>query len=498
MKRYDSFTIEKIGIPGAVLMERAALETFRALEAEGLVAFGRSAVLLTGTGNNGADGLALARMFSEAGMDVEAWIVGREEKATELWKLQRKILDSYPVKIVKEPGRSAYDIVVDALFGIGLKRAVEGEYAEAVNCVNERLGGFKIAMDIPSGLSADDGTVLGTAFRADMTVTYGFEKRGLYLYPGADFAGKVLRVPIGITSASFGSVPPEMFYLDESLEELFPKRNPAGNKGSFGKVLVIAGRQKLAGAAVLCAGAAFSGGAGMVKVISDASNREVIQLALPEAMFGTEEDLEESLEWCTCICFGPGAGTGAQAYHALERVTECGKPAVIDADGISLLAEHPKLRQALKEDAGGSRFVLTPHAGELRRLYQGIFGVENTPSMEKLKVELWTYAGRIAKELRVTVAAKDARTAVCKTGEKICLNIAGNSGMATAGSGDVLAGMITALLAQGIGSYEAACRGVRIHALSGDRAAEKFGEHALRAGDLIAGLREAGKKEPKE
>ena len=183
MKYYDKNTIQRIGIPGPVLMERAALGAFETLRQLELTKPGMRGLILAGCGNNGGDGLALARLLSEAGMYVEIWVLGKTERATESWKLQRSILEHYPVSFCKEPSHSSYNVIIDALFGVGLTRPVEGEFAEGIARI-QTLPGRKVSLDLPSGIDSDSGAVLGTAFRADITVTFGFEKRGLYLYPG--------------------------------------------------------------------------------------------------------------------------------------------------------------------------------------------------------------------------------------------------------------------------------------------------------------------------
>lgn len=507
MKEYDRNTIEKIGIPGMVLMERAALETFWILRESGKLREGGSAYILAGYGNNGGDGLALARLFCEAGIRVRIGLLGDQKKATESWRQQRKILEAFPAEFAKEPGPEPYDLLVDALFGVGLSRALEGVYAQAIRDLNARSG-FKVALDVPSGISSDDGRVLGTAFRADLTVTFAFGKRGLFLYPGCEYAGEVRIADIGIGPRAFpenGShevQEPGMFCLEETLNELLPQREKAGNKGTFGKALLIAGSFGMAGAAILCGEACYRTGAGMVKILTDSDNRIVLQGRIPEALYGSYENLRESLLWCDVICIGPGLGKSGEALRALECVilgeTDWekkeaekvrGLPLVIDADGINLLAEHPKLLDALsRQGAAGREILLTPHIGELLRLYGALFGEENTPAMIECKLSAADYAMRAAKKLGAVVAAKDARTFVCREGRPVCLNTAGNSGMATAGSGDVLAGILTGLIAQGENAFEAACKGTRIHGIAGDLAAAELGEHGVMAGDICRRL----------
>lgn len=488
MKRYDVNTTERIGIPGMVLMERAAMAVLEQIGKR----FGENrhtgVLVLAGVGNNGGDGLALARLLSEAGYRVCVHCLGREDRATGQWRMQREILAHYPVRVnmagtgSKLP-EGEYTVLVDALFGVGLSRELEGDYAGAVADFNRREG-FKIAVDMPSGLDADTGRVLGEAVRADLTVTFGFCKRGLVFYPGCEYAGEVVVADIGITQRSFFGEPPGMFCLDEEPSELLPARAGDGHKGTFGRLLAVAGSRNMAGAAVLCAEAAYRAGAGMVKVITPQENRIILQEKLPEALLGTEEDLEEALSWADGVVIGPGLGKSERAHECLRRVVHGSRlPLVIDADGLNLLAEDRELGEELASRQGG--VVLTPHMGELARL--------SGESVETLKSDLPGAGMRLAEQLRCVVAAKDARTFVCAQNEPVCVNIRGNSGMATAGSGDVLAGAIGGLLVQGMPAYRAACSGVALHAAAGDAAARERGEHAVMAGDLVEKLAAPGK-----
>lgn len=502
MKACDANTTDRIGIPGVVLMERAALAVLEELKKrfepdrrKGRGEPPMRVLIFAGTGNNGADGLALARLLVEAGYEVCVGYAGDAARASELWERQRQILSHYSVPVLswkdamcgggtelagsKMPNRE-YTILVDALFGIGLSREIAGEYADAVDRFNE-VSGFKAALDIPSGIHADTGKVMGCAVRADLTVTFGFAKRGLLCGRGRLMAGEVVTADIGISPQSFFGKIPDMFYYDEAGKELLPKRTPQGNKGTFGKVLLAAGSLNMAGAAILSARAAYRAGAGMVRVITPSENRCILQGALPEALLGTEEDLEQSMEWADVIAIGPGLGQGDAALDCLKTVIERSRlPLVVDADGLNLLAEHKELQRELASQK--RELILTPHVGELSRL--------TGKSVETLQEDLPAHGRDLAQKLHGVVAAKDARTCICAEHKPVCINLRGNSGMATAGSGDVLTGVIAGLLAQGMTPYEAACVGVYIHALAGDFAARRTGEHGLMAGDIIEGLTE--------
>jgi len=478
MRRYDRNTIEKIGIPSCVLMERAALAAVDAIETHFRVSCsGKHVLIMAGMGNNGGDGLAMARLLSEKGYQVEVWCVGRQEAASAQWVQQKMILEHYSVEFTERPQRRAYDILVDALFGVGLSREVNGQFAEAVGVFGQ-LEGWKLALDLPSGIDSDTGRVWGCAVKADKTVTFGFCKRGLVLYPGCEYAGEVATAEIGISDKSFLGREPEMYTYEGTVQELLPKRRRDGNKGTFGKLLLVAGSETMAGAAVLAAKAAYRTGVGMVKVITPAENRSILQGAVPEALMGTVEELREGMEWADVIVIGPGLGKSERALACMEQVISGSrKPLLIDADGLNLLAEHSELRTALAKQGGEDRdVILTPHVGELSRLIGR--------SIADCKQDLANCGRRLAAELHVTVAAKDARTFVCREQSPVYVNLNGNSGMATAGSGDVLSGIVAAFLAQGLRAFEAAFAGVYLHGLAGDLAAARLGEYACMAGDI--------------
>lgn len=489
MKRYDSNTIEKTGIPACVLMERAALGALEAIE-ENLKSRSlnkKSVLIMAGVGNNGGDGLALARLLAERQYDVEVWCVGNREKASAQWLQQEKILEHYPVRILREPSRRVYEALVDALFGVGLSRDITGEFARAVAQYNE-MEGFKVALDLPSGIDTDTGEILGCAARVDVTVTFGFCKRGLVLYPGCQYAGTVKTAEIGISEVSFFGDKPQMFAYDESAEELRPRRRGDGNKGTFGKILIVAGSRGMAGAAVLAARAAYRMGAGMVKVATPEENRMILQGAVPEVLLETGEDFTESLnQWADVVAVGPGLGRDERALRLFRQVIEgCRLPMVVDADGLNLLAEIPKLLDELglqgkaENQKAGRKIVLTPHVGELSRL-SGL-------PVNVLKRDLAKAGQELAERVHGVVVAKDARTFTCGEDMPVCVNLTGNSGMATAGSGDVLAGMIAGLLGQGMDAYEAASVGVCLHGMAGDAAAARLGEYACMAGDIVEAL----------
>ncbi len=488
MRSYDNYMIEEVGIPQLVLMERAALAVCEELVK--LAGNRRKVLVVAGVGNNGADGLALARLLSSyyreniGCFQVDVLVAGRSENATPAWKKQREILWHYPVQTGSALVRDEYDILVDAAFGVGLSREITGGYADLVKWWN-RTPALKIAVDMPSGICADTGHVMGCAMKSDVTVTFSFEKRGLYLEPGCEYAGKIIERDIGIGFTK----EPGMFAYTEALAELLPERRRDGNKGTFGKVLLAAGSHNMAGAAVLAARSCLRSGCGMVKVLTPECNRVIVQQAVPEAMVCTDESWQGSDSWPDVLAIGPGLGTDARAKELMRAfLAESRLPLVIDADGLNLLAADEQLLALAKERAAAGRcIIMTPHVGELARL--------TGKSISQIKEFPVKTARDFAKETKCVIVSKDARTLICDGGENpICMNLAGNHGMATAGSGDVLTGIVAGLLAQGMDGFEGASVAVYFHSLAGDIAAEKKGPRCMTAMDIVEYMYEAARE----
>lgn len=489
MREYDNNTILYGGIDGLTLMERAA----EALKKEILaLKCYKKILIICGIGNNGGDGLALARLLSDADCEVSICIKGDLQKATESFCEQISRLKMYPVIRVdeaelKSKSKTAYDVVVDALFGVGLSRIITDTYSEVVKAMN-RFNAFKIAVDIPSGISADTGKVLGCAFEADMTVTFAYGKIGLYQFPGASYAGKVKVYDIGIHDESFRGNIPDIFTYDVNPLDVMPVRKPDGNKGSFGKVLIIAGFETMTGAAILCARAAMETGAGMVKVLSPIENRSILQVAVPEVLYAAanEWELEKALKWADVVIAGPGMGRSDLARELLAQLFDTAdQPLIIDADALNLLSEDMVLTQ--KICAYQSPKIMTPHMMEFARLTK--------KTILEVKDDCLSIAKILAKEYHSIVVCKDARTLVVREEGTCYMNLTGNNGMATAGSGDVLAGMIGSLLAQGLLSFEGACTAVYLHGLAGDISRNIYTEYGVTASRLVENIRNIGRSD---
>lgn len=483
MAALDKHTIEQMGVPSCVLMERAALAVTEELKKH----FDRSrasrekVLVVCGSGNNGGDGIAIARLLHLAGIPVELYLLGKEENMTVETARQLRIARNYSVPEVNNPAIHEYTTIVDAIFGVGLSRPVEGRYGRVIDELNA-ADAFRVAVDIPSGISGDTGEIMGTAFRADLTVTFGFRKRGHCFYPGRAFSGEVHVADIGVYTAPTGE--PSAFHLEMDDLALLPELLPWSHKGTAGKILFVAGSPGMCGAAYLSAGAALRCGAGMVKIQTPEENRIPLATLLPEAMLScafNEEENRRNLDWCDVLVIGPGLGASDEgrerAEWFLSHGKKAGKPMVLDADGLNLLAGNPGWKEYLGADT-----VLTPHMGEMSRLLgSGIPEIKASPVKA---------AAEYAKETGAVCVLKDACTVVAD-GESVYLNLSGNAGMATAGSGDVLSGILGAVLCMcrkqknGFSTGLQAALGVYIHGLAGDRAAAAAGKRAMTAKDII-------------
>ncbi|MCM1126786.1 MAG: NAD(P)H-hydrate dehydratase [Lachnospiraceae bacterium] len=488
MKQYDRETILRVGIPSLVLMERAALETVRILCKErGRI---HRALILAGTGNNGGDGLAVGRILASKGIKVTFLLAGNWDKLSEETARQKEILLNSGFSILRKLEDGEYDIVIDALLGIGLSREVEGEYAELIKSANamKLRGAYICSVDIPSGICADTGRVMGCAVKADLTTAFAFAKRGELLYPGREYAGKLVVCDIGIPGCVLKGQSPAAVYPErEDAFRMLPARRPDGNKGTFGKVLLIAGSYDMCGACILAGSSIFKAGAGMVKIITPQCNREILQSTLPEAMLYSYQEMpetrriQESLEWADVAAIGPGMGTGKAAEFLLMYCLENSRiPMVLDADALNLIGREQKLAELLAGQQG-EHIVLTPHPGELVRL-SGL-------DMECYRADRMKVIGETLQKYDCTLVAKDAVTLTIgrKEGE-LLINTSGNDGMAAAGSGDVLTGIISGLLAQKMPCFEAAGLSVFLHGLAGEAASKENGRYGMTAMDIVRHL----------
>lgn len=528
MAAADRTTSEKIGIPSIVLMERAALAVAKAVQEDFPDASGTEILVIAGKGNNGADALAAGRILLDAGYGVTFYSLddGRDQKADlsgeSSLDIQRGILEAYGCRVFFGLPRNEHpNAVIDGIFGTGLSRAVSGKAEEAiriVNCLRER--GTRIySVDIPSGVSATTGERLGTAVQADVTVTFSFYKRGHFLFPGSDLCGRLIREEIGITKRAFAETGvPEVFtYRKEAPMSLLPKRRADGNKGTFGKILVIAGSRGVSGACTMSAQAALRMGAGMVRVFTHEDNRVILQETIPEAMCSTyssltkdssghagrertssgdtfaeldssvEQELWTCLSWADAAVIGPGLGRSEGCRQLLSFVLKHAdalpRGLVIDADAIRLLAEGEGLYGELLSAGSRIPVILTPHPAECAALFH--------KTVSEVLANRFAWLPEFAERFHCTIAGKDARTLVASFGHtERYLNTSGNDGLATAGSGDVLTGIAAACLGLGMEGFAAAKAAVYIHGAAADALAQERSRRSIMATDLIRKLGE--------
>ncbi len=536
MARADRYTSDVLGIPSIVLMERAALSAADIIQRDYAAAPRPVRVaVIAGKGNNGADALAAGRLLLDAGFRVSFFLTfsqkplpssgNSEDETFEGFapqtpiEIQLHILEAYGAAMqpLTEDLQPLTDfcpqVIIDGIFGTGLSRRVEGLPARilsAIGTLRKDTGARVYALDLPSGICAGTGAVLGTAVQADVTVTFAFYKKGHFLYPGCSHCGRIYLCPIGITPRSLaGEAPAFTFRWQEKdalpfgsgkeAEALLPFRRPDGNKGTFGKVLVIAGSKGVCGACILCAKAALRSGAGMVRIFTHASNRVILQETVPEAMctvYESEEEIREllpgALAWADVAAVGPGIGLTDAGEAMLRQVlawgseqTGAGRGIVLDADALRLLARC-RLYDELREAAMQSSVILTPHPGESAELLH-----TDIAKVQEHTEELYA---DFVRDHGCTVLAKDARTRViAPKGRPIYLNTTGNDGLATAGSGDVLTGITAGLLAQERNSSEdmvsnafaAACAAACLHGRLAEHYAARYAAGSLVASDLI-------------
>lgn len=478
MQAIDAYTMDKIGIPSAVLMERAALSVVEEIERLN-VSHGRVLIVVEG-GNNGGDGLAVGRILLERGYKVDIYYIGGFEKVSQGFQQQWSILHHMGVRFRKTIPNKEYVVIVDGIFGVGLSREVQGVQKKAIEAMNH-MDAVKVAIDIPSGIDATTGEVLGTAFYADYTVTFGLKKLGMFFLDGIDACGTVICKPIGFPAQALAHVKPMIYAYDNSDLDKLPKRVNNSNKGTYGRVAVIAGSKNMSGAAFLCSKAAYSTGAGLVKIYTHESNRTILQSQLPEAVMMTYDDyegalacIEDALQWATVIVVGPGLGVDTVSERMLyELLMNAEVPMVVDADALNILSNNIELLRT-----SSVQIIMTPHMKEMSRLIQR--------PVEEIAKNRFAIAREFAKKMQVTLVLKDAKSIATNGGQQTYMNLAGNNGMSTGGSGDVLAGIIAGMLAGGLTLADAARMGTYVHCRAGDLAAERKGNYAMLASDIIS------------
>jgi NAD(P)H-hydrate epimerase len=489
----DRYTIENEPIPSLDLMERAAKALTQAITEMYSVA--TPVVVFAGPGNNGGDALAVARLMADKNYQVSVYLFNisgslSPDCAANKQRLQENKRIRQFIEVIEEfnpPALEANMLVIDGLFGSGLNKPLAGGFASLVKYINSSPAQV-VAIDIPSGLMTEDNTynVRANIIRADHTLTLQQVKLSFLFPENQQFVGNLRVLDIRLSEEGMRKLDSQYTIVEENdVRQLMLPRSPYAHKGQMGNALLIAGSYGMAGAAILAARACMRAGVGKVTVNSPKRNLPLLQVAVPEAI--VQNSLEETYfaeavdtEDFNALGIGPGLGQSEQtaiAMIAQLRRTQC--PIVVDADALNILANHRAWLQQLPQD-----IIMTPHPKELDRL-EG----HSADSYERL-----TKASNLAERLKGYIVLKGHHTAICCPGGHILFNSTGNAGMATAGSGDVLTGIITGLLARGYKPQDACVVGVYLHGLAGDIAAHDLGEESLTASDIINCLPRAFKR----
>jgi NAD(P)H-hydrate epimerase len=508
MRNIDRVTIEEYGIPGIVLMERAGLAVASKIKD----LFGRKRVIvISGGGNNGGDGLVVARVLYNEGWDVKIFLTARPEdlKGDALFQYNAAIkfgVNIYPMEEFLTYHSSLitrHSIIVDAILGTGLSKNVTGKLSEVISLIN-RLNIPVVSVDIPSGISSDNGQIMGEAIKADYTVTFGLPKRGHLLYPGADYTGRLFIEDIGF--------PQKLLLSDKLNVELLEKKNISSliferqrysHKGDYGHVFIVAGSRGKTGAAIMAAKACLRTGAGLVTLgipeslidIFQSRVTEEMTLPLPDKVDGTLSEKASGMildflnTKADVLAIGPGIGVNAETEKLIKTLIKNSKTTmVIDADGINSIKGDRGIFKKAK-----APIILTPHPGEMAKLLhqkaesrkqnaEVAAGFSLRDEIEKDRINT---AISFAKETGTYLVLKGVPTIIAELDGKAFINSTGNPGMATGGTGDVLTGMISGFLGQGLKPIDASITGVYMHGLAGDIAVAEKGEHSLIAGDII-------------
>lgn len=496
MQEIDKEAIEKQGIPGLQLMENAG----RCCVDEIIAEFGLNGrcVVMAGKGNNGGDGHVIARLLGKKGWSVKVIVLADRQQITgdaavNLDKLQGSVISyctaegQLPALHMEEIFQA--DVIVDALLGTGLRSDINGIYLEAIDMINAS-GRPVVSVDIPSGIHGTTGRVLGDAVRAYITVTFAFAKLGHVLFPGAEHTGRLVVADIGIPQNIMEDAPGYDFLNEDTMRPMLHRRDRQAHKGQFGHCLIIAGSTGKTGAAALAANSAVRAGSGLVTLGVAESIHSILEIKTTEAMTSPLPDsgsghltnsafpgIEKLLVGKAAVALGPGLDCRPGTYALVQNLVEnVSLPLVIDADGLNALSEDITVLNRKKT----KQLILTPHPGEMSRLLG-----TSIPDVEAIRISV---AQEFARNYGIFLVLKGARTIIASPTGIAAINGSGNPGMATAGMGDVLTGLIVSLLGQGYLAWDACRLGVFLHGFAADMVAEDKGEIGITASDVIEQL----------
>lgn len=499
MRQLDKAAQTRFGIPGLILMENAGVQSVRYIEESYGNLKDKNIAVVCGKGNNGGDGLVIARHLTNKGAYASVYLlsdakeISRDSK-TNLEIIKRMKMPVYTGASNIQSGLKKADIIIDAIFGTGLKKDISGIYAKAIDLIN-RSEKPVMAVDIPSGIDSDNGRIKGCAVKADLTVTFCLPKIGHFIYPGAEYSGTLkiadISIPKGLVDES--SIKTHLIAKD-SASKILPKRRADAHKGDFGHLFIIAGSPGLTGAAVMAGLSGLRIGTGIVTLgvpeglnhIFETKITEAMTLPLPQTNEQTispaaKNKIINFLKKADVVAIGPGLSQNRETAQLIrELIREIRVPMVIDADAINSLAGHADILKKTKAQA-----IITPHPGELSRLI-------NITS-DDINRDRITIARKVSQQYNIIVVLKGANSVIAEPDGNVYINNTGNPGMASGGTGDVLTGIIAGLICQKVSPINAAIAGVHLHGLAGDLASLEKGEAGLIAGDMIKKIPEAWK-----
>jgi NAD(P)H-hydrate epimerase len=498
MRLMDRFAIEKLGIAEEILMENAGIAAINVLQNK-IGIKGRKFVIFCGTGNNGGDGLVVARLIHSQGGRAKIFLMGDKNKFRGAAQTNMAIIDKLPIEVLKLENAAAAkkdvahcDMIIDAIFGTGLDRDVAGLAADVIALANKSKKKV-LSLDIPSGVNGNTGEVMGVAVKADYTVTFGLPKIGNMLYPGFELGGELF-----VSHISFPPSLTERNDLQIATNDYvaLPKRQVQAYKGSVGDVLFIAGAVGYYGAPYFAAMSFMKAGGGYARLAAPKSmigklavkGREIVYLPQEETAAGSialqnKKKLLEAAAKVDMVVIGPGLSLQEETVRLVKELAEAIKvPLLIDGDGLTAIVETPEILRGRK-----AATILTPHLGEMARL--------TGKPVEQISSNKITVLQETAKKLSSTIVLKGAHSLIGTPSGKVYINLSGNAGMATAGSGDVLTGCIAAMYGLGLKPEEATRKGVFLHGYAGDLAAAKKGEDGITAKDIMEYLPQALKND---
>ena len=475
----DEYAINTLQIPQSVLMERAATGVANTILT--IAKPSDKVLILSGGGNNGGDGIALARILKKSGFEADVVLLKDIESCKDSIRHQAELLKEAGGTYLTAIPDTKYDIIVDAILGVGLTNAPRENLAHAIAYINQKgeNGAQVISIDIPSGVNTDTGETPGEAVKADVTVTFTAMKPGLICHPGRELSGRVVVSSIGVEDVVSRLYPDEKTRFCYESDTVKLKKRPAdGNKGSFHRVGIIAGSKAMSGACILSAEAALRAGAGLADVYTHEANRVVLATAVPEAILHTYDDLKKD----DVIVLGPGLSVDPVAKAIVTGILTLDilKPLILDADALNIISADEEIKKIFVQYSARNEVVITPHPKEFSRM-SGL-------SVSELLADYEKSVRTFAKEWNVILVGKGNPTIVSNS-EQTYYNLSGNDGMATAGSGDVLSGCIGAFLLNEENAFDGVCKAVYAHGLSGDYQLKNYGHRGMIARDLIEGIK---------